>query len=31
MEPGVLLLSVKAQDNYCLTLERMTDGSSLLL
>ena len=30
MGPGVLLKSAKAQDNYCLTSVRMTDGSSLL-
>lgn len=30
MGPGVLLKSAKAPDNYCLTLVRMTDGSSLL-
>lgn len=31
MGPGVLIKSVKAQNNYCLTWERMTAGSSLLL
>lgn len=31
MGPRVSLESAKAQDHYCLTLERMTDVSALLL